>query len=459
ALQVQDVWHPDWRREAQAVFGTSDPLHPGVAALQTAADDAYVGGPVQGIRLPSHHDYTALRHTPAQLREKFAAQGWTRVVAFQTRNPMHRAHKELTERATREMGGHLLLHPVVGMTKPGDVDYHTRVQCYRALAAHYPPGMMWLSLLNLAMRMGGPREALWHAIVRKNHGCSHFIVGRDHAGPGKDSRGRPFYAPYAAQELVGQYQQEIGVTMLPFQEFVYLPGGRRYVPVNEVPPGEKPQSISGTELRRLLREGRDLPEWFTYPNVAAVLRKAYPAKAQQGFTLFFTGLSGAGKSTIAHAVQAMLLEQGGRPVTLLDGDIVRKTLSAGLGFSKADRDANIQRIGFVAREITKNRGIAIAAPIAPYAEVRQQVREWVSEYGAFIEIHVATPLEVCEQRDRKGLYAKARAGLIQHFTGIDDPYEPPEHPELRLETVGETPAQSAAKVLAYLRQGGYLAAV
>jgi sulfate adenylyltransferase len=457
ALDVSDKWSPDWEQEARAVFGTTDLLHPGVKALHDGAGSVNLGGRVRGVAAPRQYDFRALRLTPTELRAEFAARGWTQVVAFQTRNPMHRAHKELTERAAREVGGNLLLHPVVGLTKPGDVDHYTRVRCYEAIAQHYPEGLIKLSLLNLAMRMGGPREALWHAIIRKNHGCSHLIVGRDHAGPGQDSRGKPFYDPYGAQELVRQYEQEIGVTMVPFQEVVYVPRQKRYLPGDEVPKGEPTLTISGTELRRRLREGDELPEWFTYPAVAHVLRAAYPPKAQQGFTLFFTGLSGAGKSTIANILLVKLLEQGGRPVTLLDGDLVRKTLSSGLGFSKADRDMNILRIGLVATEITKNRGIAICAQIAPYVDARKQVRDWVSANGTFIEIHVATTLAECERRDQKGLYAKARAGQIQHFTGIDDPYEPPLEPELRIETDGRTPEACADEVLTYLRSEGYLA--
>jgi len=455
-LDIEDIWQADWRREGQQVFGTTDPVHPGVQALQAMGDDILVGGTLRGIAFPRQYDFRGLRLTPAELRADLEREGWGRVVAFQTRNPMHRAHKELTERAAREAGAHLLLHPTVGMTKPGDVDHFTRVRCYQAIASEYPAGLMKLSLLNLAMRMGGPREALWHAIVRKNHGASHFIVGRDHAGPGKDSQGKPFYGPYAAQDLVREFEREVGVTMVPFHELVYVPGKNHYFPSNEVPAGEKSQTLSGTELRQRLRDGREIPEWFTYPSVVDELRRAYPPKARQGVTVLLTGLSGAGKSTIANILLVKLLEDGARPVSLLDGDLVRKTLSAGLGFSKADRDTNILRIGLVAAEITKHRGIAICAPIAPYAGARRQMREWVSAYGGFVEIHVATPIDVCEQRDRKGLYAKARAGQLPHFTGIDDPYEVPANPELRLDTVQNSAEECAQQILDYLRREGFL---
>jgi len=457
ALDVEQMWEPDVRAECEAVFGTTDRAHPGVNAAMQREGAVYLGGRVHGVALPHHYDFPGLRRTPGELRHEFARLGWRKVVGFQTRNPLHRAHKEMSQRAATENGAHLLLHPVVGMTKPGDIDHYTRVRCYQAIAEHYPPNLMMLSLLNLAMRMAGPREALWHALIRKNHGCTHFVVGRDHAGPGPLSNGEPPYGPYDAQETVERYAGEIDITMVPFQEMVYVAERAQHLPRNEVRADEEVLSISGTEVRRRLREGLDIPEWFSYPNVVEELRKAYPPKNKQGITLFFTGLSGAGKSTVANVVLAKFLELGQRPVTLLDGDIVRKNLSSNLGFSKEDRNTNILRIGFVANEITKNGGIAICAPIAPYTETRRQVREMIEGSGAFIEIHVSTPLDVCEQRDRKGLYAKARAGQITGFTGIDDPYEAPENPELRLDTSDLTPEEAAQEVLLYLEREGYLA--
>jgi sulfate adenylyltransferase len=455
-LDVGEMWKRDKQREAEAVFGSAHPEHPGVRQLLDDPADTLVGGNVSGIQSPSHYDYKDLRLSPADLRAEFSRLGWRLVTAFQTRNPMHRAHKELTVRASTAAGAHLLLHPVVGLTKPGDVDHFTRVRCYQAISQHYPPQLMKLSLLNLAMRMAGPREALWHALIRKNHGCTHFIVGRDHAGPGSDSKGKAFYGPYDAQEVVAKYQAEIGIAMIPFQEMVFLPGRAQYAPNDEVKPGEEVWNVSGTELRRRLREGLEIPEWFTYPEVVAELRRAYPPRERQGITLFFTGLSGAGKSTIANVLLAKFLEIGGRPVTLLDGDIVRKNLSSELGFSREHRDLNILRIGFVASEITKNGGIAICAPIAPYTETRRKVRELISAQGAFVEIFVSTPLATCEQRDRKGLYAKARAGLIKEFTGITDPYEAPEHAEVTIDTSSRTAEESAQDILLYLESKGYL---
>jgi sulfate adenylyltransferase len=456
-LRVEDVWRPDRLAEARAVYGTTDPAHPGVAHLLERTHPWYVGGRVEGIQLPLHYDFRALRLTPAALRAEFGRLGWRRVVAFQTRNPLHRAHQELTLRAAREAQANLLIHPVVGMTRPGDVDHYTRVRCYQAVLDRYPRHTVALALLPLAMRMAGPREAVWHAIIRRNYGCTHLIVGRDHAGPGKDSTGKPFYGPYEAQQLVKAHEAEIGITMLPFEEMVFVEDRAEYMQASEVPQGARVLSISGTELRRRLREGLELPTWFSYPEVITELRGSFPPRSKQGFTIFFTGLSGSGKSTVANILLAKLLELGTRPVTLLDGDIVRKHLSSELGFSKKDRDLNITRIGFVASEITKNRGIAICAPIAPYRAARRVVREMISEYGGFIEVHVATSIEECEARDRKGLYAKARAGLVKGMTGIDDPYEVPENPEIVLDTRTLSAEEAAQAILLHVRKEGYLA--
>jgi len=454
-LHVEDIWTPDRDAEAAAVFGTTNREHPGVAALLDRTHPVYVGGRLEGLHLPVHYDYKNLRLTPAELRDRFARQGWTRVVAFQTRNPMHRAHQELTLRAAREVGAKLLIHPVVGMTKPGDVDHYTRVRCYQALMTSYPADTATLALLPLAMRMGGPREAVWHAIIRKNYGCTHFIVGRDHAGPGKDSSGTPFYGPYDAQELLRQHERELEMVMVPFRNMVYVADLDRYFPEDEVPEGANVLDLSGTEQRRLLQSGAEIPSWFTFPAVVEELRATHPPRSAQGFTVFFTGLSGSGKSTIANALLVKMLEKGGRPVTLLDGDLVRKHLSSELGFSKEHRDINIRRIGYVASEITKNGGIAICAPIAPYDAVRKEVRQMIEPLGGFVLVHVATTLEECERRDRKGLYAKARAGILKQFTGISDPYEEPADAALVLQTNG-TPEQAADEVLAYLERERYL---
>ena len=457
ALDVQDVWKPDREAEAEAVFGTTNREHPGVAYLLEQTAPYYVGGVLTGVEPVSHYDYKLIRHTPAELRHEFSKLGWTKVVAFQTRNPMHRAHQELTLRAAAEVEASLLIHPVVGMTKPGDVDHYTRVRCYQALLHRYPRKTAMLSLLPLAMRMGGPREAVWHAIIRKNHGCTHLIVGRDHAGPGSDSSGNPFYGPYDAQELLQKHEAELDVAMVPFKLMVYLQDKDEYAPIDEVPENTRTLNISGTDLRDRLAHGKDIPEWFTFPDVAEELRRSHPPRHGQGLTIFFTGLSGSGKSTIANVLLVKFLEMGGRPVTLLDGDLVRKNLSSELGFSKEHRDLNIKRIGYVASEITKNGGIAICAPIAPYDDVRKAVRSAIEPLGGFILVHVSTSVEVCEQRDRKGLYAKARAGIIKEFTGISDPYEEPADAHIVLDTAELTAEEAAQQVVLFCEREGYVA--
>jgi sulfate adenylyltransferase len=455
-LTVGDVWEVDREAEAQAAFGTVDTTHPGVAHLMDRTTEFAVGGTLEGIEPPQHYDYRMLRLTPEEVRHDFALRGWRHVVAFQTRNPMHRAHYELTLQASREHDATLLIHPVVGMTKPGDLDHYTRVRCYQAMREHYPPNAAKLALLPLAMRMAGPREALWHAIIRKNYGCSHFIVGRDHAGPGSDANGEPFYGPYDAQDLVREHEEELGVTLVPFKMMVYVEDRDRYMPIDGVPEGSRQLTLSGTQLRNRLADGRDIPTWFTFPEVARELRRTHPPRAGRGFTIFFTGLSGSGKSTIARALLVKFLEMGGRPVTLLDGDIVRKNLSSELGFSKEHRDLNVSRIGYVASEITKNGGIAVCAPIAPYDSVRKNVREAIEPVGGFILVHLDTALEVCEGRDRKGLYAKAREGIIKEFTGISDPYEAPEDAEVVIDTGALTPEESAQEIILHLESEGYI---
>ena len=455
-LEVEDVWTPDRASEAERVYGTTDDTHPAVDFLLNKSNPVYIGGKVRGIEPPTYYDFKLLRDTPSELRGRFRKLGWRKIVAFQTRNPLHKAHQELTFRAAREADANLLIHPVIGMTKPGDVDHFTRVRCYEHVLEEYPEQTTQLSLLNLAMRMGGPRETLLHAIIRKNYGCTHFIVGRDHAGPGNDRDGNPFYGPYDAQELYKQHEEELDITMVPFKTMVYVENKAEYVAADEVEPTDTVLELSGTEFRRRLREGLDIPEWFSYPKVVEELRKAHPPRHEQGFTVFFTGLSGSGKSTVANALMIKLLEEGSRPVTLLDGDIVRKHLSSELGFSKEHRDLNIQRIGFVASEITKNGGIAICAPIAPYAAMRRQVREMISPVGGFLETWVSTPLEVCEKRDRKGLYAMARAGKIKGMTGIDDPYEEPENAEIVIDTAELSADLAAHRILLTLEKHGYV---
>ncbi|MCJ1429417.1 Sulfate adenylyltransferase [Sticta canariensis] len=428
-ITIDDVYKPDKEKEAKEVFG-GDGEHPSVKYLHEKVKDFYVGGKIDAISKLDHYDYVGLRYTPAELRSHFEKLGWSRVVAFQTRNPMHRAHRELTVRAARARQANVLIHPVVGLTKPGDIDHFTRVRVYQALLPRYPNGMAVLGLLPLAMRMGGPREAIWHAIIRKNHGATHFIVGRDHAGPGKNSSGVDFYGPYDAQQAVEKYRDELGIEVVPFQQMIYLPDSDEYKPDDEVEPGVRALSISGTELRSRLRSGREIPEWFSYPEVVRVLRESHPPRFKQGFTIFLTGYQNSGKESVARALNVTLNQQGGRSVSLLLGDTIRSELSFELGFSRSDRNTNIQRIAFVAGELTKAGAAVIVAPIAPFEDSRKAARETISQYGSFYLVHVATSLEYSEKTDKRGVYARARRGEIKGFTGVDDPYEKPEQADL-----------------------------
>ena len=455
-LHIEDIWEIEKDLEAEKIFGTTDTTHPGVDYLYSRTGGSYIGGAIEGIQAPLHFAFRRHRHTPVEMKRLYRKLGWRRIVGFQTRNPLHRAQFEMTIRAMEAVGANLLLQPVVQRVKPGDIDTYTRIRCYLAAAEHYPPNMMLLSLLPLTMRMAGPREALLHAIIRKNYGCTHFIVGRNHAGPGLDQKGDVFYPPSAAADLVSSFSEELGIGIITFDEMVYDADEDEHLPANEIQSNHATQSLSDDEFHSILRRGKRVPAWFTFPEVIDELRKGYPPRHRQGFTVFCTGLSGAGKSTVAKVLYARFLEMGGRPVTLLDGDIVRRNLSSELGFSKEHRDINVRRIGYVASEITKNRGIAICAPIAPYAGTRNRIRETIEEYGGFIEVHVSTPLDVCESRDRKGLYAKARAGLIKGFTGVDDPYEPPSHPEVIIDTTDLTPDEAAQEILLRLERTGYI---
>ena len=454
-MQIEEIFHWDAQREARLVLGSTDPRHPLYSEMGTWGK-VYVSGALKVIDLPRYHDFIDLRRTPAQVRALLEKMGHGNVVAFQTRNPMHRIHEELTKRAADEVNGSLLIHPVVGMTKPGDVDHYTRVRVYRALVDnYYDSKKTLLSLLPLAMRMAGPREALWHAIIRRNHGANHFIIGRDHAGPGNDSQGKPFYGPYEAQTMMEQYASELGVKPVQFKELVYLPDDERYEEQDKIPEGANIFSISGTQVREdYLAKGKSLPEWFTRKETSEILQQMYPPRHKQGVCIWFTGLSGSGKSTTAEILTSLLLERG-RQVTLLDGDVVRTHLSKGLGFTREDRDTNIIRIGFVAGEIARHGGSVICAAISPYRSTRNEVRKMVSG-ERFVEVFVDTPIEVCEQRDVKGLYARARRGQITGFTGVDDPYEAPVNPELTLDTVSADAEENARKIVAYLEERGYL---
>ena len=455
-LIVSEIWKIDKTKEAKSVFGTLDKSHPGVNYLLNKVGDYYITGKLIKVAMPKHYDYNSLRHSPNQLKSKFNKLGWDKIVAFQTRNPMHRAHKEIALKAASDCGAGLLIHPVVGPTKPGDVDHFTRVRCYKKIMKYFPKNSSFLSLLPLAMRMAGPREALWHALIRKNYGCTHIVIGRDHAGPGNDINGNPFYGPYEAQDLMLKYENQIGIKMVPFKMMVYAKNRTEYITLDNMNEQDETLNISGSQLREKLIKGEEIPEWFTYREIVDELRQAYPIKEKQGFTVFFTGLSGSGKSTIANGLVVRLKEYGKRKVTLLDGDIVRTHLSSELGFSKNHREINVKRIGFVASEITKNGGVAICAPIAPYAESRTFNRKLISTGGVYIEVFVSTPLSKCEERDTKGLYAKARSGQLKGFTGIDDPYEEPINPEINIDTVGMTPDESIQVIIDYLENNDFI---
>ena len=454
-MTIEEIYEWDLTKTAREVFGTTDERHPLIAELHRWGKQN-ISGRLRVLRLPSHYDFRELRLTPTQTRTRLKTTGFKNVVAFQTRNPLHRAHEELTKRAVEEVNGVLLLHPVVGMTKPGDIDHFTRVRTYKALAAkYYDQKRIVLALLPLAMRLAGPREALWHALIRRNYGANHMIIGRDHASPGNDSTGKPFYEPYAAQELVQLHEDEVGVKVLPFGEFVYLPEEARYEDVRKLGANAVTAQLSGTQVREWYRNGgTELPEWFARPEVSDAIATTYPPRHKQGFCVWFTGLSASGKSTTAE-ILTVVLQEFGRQVTLLDGDVVRNHLSRGLGFSKEDRDTNIRRIGFVAAEIVKHQGTVICAAVSPYRATRNDVRNTVGA-KRFIEVFVNTPLEECERRDVKGMYTKARRGEIKNFTGIDDPYEAPVQPEIVIDTLSNPAEENARLIIDYLIERGFL---
>ena len=456
-LTVTEIWRPDKSYEAEQVYGTADPqAHPGVKALFNQTNEWYVSGPVEGVSLPLHYDFRDIRRSPSETHRRFTQYGWRKILGFHTREYLHCAHREMVLAAAREVGASIFLHPVVGLDHPGNREHYTQVHCYQEFVKHFPANMILLGITPLAERHAGPREAVWHASIRKNFGCSHFMVAEDHGDPFAGTDTALFYPRFAAQQLVEEVQDQIGIQMVAEKPMGYVEDKGQYIFLDQVPDDVEVKNITSHELRRRLEWGLEIPEWYSYPNVVAELQRAFPPRSKQGFTVFLTGLSGSGKSTIAKVLMVRFMEMCGRPVTLLDGDIVRKNLSSELTFSKEHRDLNVTRIGFVASEITKNGGIALCAPIAPYEEPRAANRELISRYGGYIEIHVATPLEVCEQRDRKGLYAKARKGLVKGVTGISDPYIPPANPELTIDTSRMTPAEAVQEIFLYLEEQGYI---
>jgi sulfate adenylyltransferase len=457
-MHVEEIWSPDKRKEARAVYGTQDEnRHPSVFSLYHTVQETYVGGKLEGLHLPLHFDFPELRVPPSETHRLFTQKGWRNVIGFHTEKPLHCAHKEMILQAARQASASIFLQPVSGIPAPGDLDHFTMIRCYQAFVSRFPKNMIMLGLLPFASRKAGPKEALLQAIIRKNYGCTHFMVAPDQADPFMHSNdGHLFYPPGKSQELVSDYEEELGIRMVPLRPMVYVEDRAQYLPEDEVTEDMVTKKISSTELRRRLEFDLEIPEWFSFPEVVQELRKTYPPRHQQGFTVFLTGLSGAGKSTLARVLYVKFMEMRDRPVTLLDGDIVRRYLSSELSYSREHREINVQRIGFVASEITKNRGIAICAPIAPYEESRRYNRELISQYGGYIEIYMNTPLDVCEQRDRKGIYTKARKGLMQGVTGVDDPYIPPSNPELSIDTSRMTPTEAAQEVLLYLEEQGYI---
>ena len=454
-LTVSDIWQADKKLEAEAVYGTTSALHPGVDYLLNQSHEFYIGGTIEGIEQPSHFDFEQLWSTPKELQQLFKKRGWRNVLAFQTSKPMHRVHKEITLNAARDAQAHILIHPTVGTTKPGDLHYYARVHCYQAMKKYFPDNLALLSLLPMAMRMAGPKEALWHAIINKNYACSHMIIGPQHASP--PSSKTQFYSQSSAQDYALEHEEELGIKIIAAEETRYVAEKKTFLPLSTIKKEHlSSEMLTDQEVKSRLNNNISIPDWYSYPEIIKALSKAYPPRYKQGFTLFFTGLSGSGKSTLAKIIYAKMIELGVRPVTLLDGDIVRHNLSSELGFSRNDRNINVRRISFVANEITKNGGIAICAPIAPYTAMREEARALIEQHGAYIEIHVATPLDVCESRDRKGLYAKARKGIIPEFTGISDPYDPPESPEIKIDTSNFSPMEAAQEIYLYLFREGYL---
>ncbi len=337
---------------------------------------------------------------------------------------------------------------MVGVTQDVDINYHLRVICYKKILKYYE-GNVILSLLPLAMRMAGPREALLHAIIRKNYGATHFIIGREHASPSyKKENGEDFYGPYEAQDLLEKYSDEIKIIPIRSKMISYVKELDEYLPVDKIKNEQLTVlNLSGTKQRELLNKGEELPNWFSFPEIIAELKKAIKPKNERGFCLYFLGIPSSGKSTFANYCITMLKELiTNRNITLLDGDVIRLNLSKGLGFSLEDRKINIERIGFVANEIVKHNGICVVANIAPYEESRKNNRELIEKSGDYIEIFVKTSLEECMKRDPKNLYEKARRGEIKNLTGYNDTFEEPKHSDIVIDGENQQISQELKKI-------------
>lgn len=457
-LRIEDVFKPDLLTECRLVYGTCDHNHPEVSRIINRNNNYYVGGTLWKIHSPNYYDFKHLRLNPKELRVFFKNSNWQTIVGFQTRNPLHQSHLHVMLKALDKTGNQnakLLIHPIIGPAQDGDIPYHIRVRCYEKILNYFPPGKVKLSLLPYAMRMAGPKEALLHALIRQNYGCTHFIIGRDHAGPSSLTKmGTSFYGPYEAQEFVEKFSKEMSIKIIASPEVVYSPNSKTYTTRLVGQNDDSVLTLSGTKLRSGLMKGDEIPNWLSFPEVIGELNKYY--NFSRGICIYFTGISGSGKTTIATALKEILNESDhfSRKITLLDGDIIRKYISPELGFTKTDRSINVRRIGYMASLVVLNGGICLCANIAPYEEDRSANRNLISKHGRYVEVYVDTPLEVCEERDPKGLYKAARENKLKAFTGIDDPYEIPENPDITISGYGSI-SSSLNKIMDFLKLTNY----
>jgi sulfate adenylyltransferase len=432
-VSVVDCYKVNIDVYGQLLLETSDTNHPFMDYLHNNhRDSVYVGGNITPICPIKHFDFIQYRQNTKQVKDMIRHDHWDAVIGFQTRNPMHKSHFELTRQAVSEVQKELetsntssarvllLITPSCGVTQPGDIDSATRIRCYQKILPYYKDLYnidVKLVVLPLTMRMAGPKEALWHALIRQNFGCTHFIIGRDHAGPScLQKNGKSFYEPYAAHALLKSFATKLKIIPILSMNMVYVPDKKQYVQENLLPPNASYEQLSGTKFRTALQNREPIPEWFSFPTVLEELKKVYHPRYQQGFCIYFTGLPCSGKSTLAKAVSARLEERESenRHVSILDADIVRLHLSRGLGYSKQDRSVNVQRIGYVASLITYHYGIVLVANIAPYAADRLSNRRLITNAGGgYIEVYVSTPLSICQTRDVKQHYKNARLGVLK----------------------------------------------